>query len=189
MLDASNCQIPSLSIKVAFLQNGNIDSIISPKDKESKSPIKTICHKNWKAVAHSVFKIKDSQEDLCDMLGCSVARKFAAYYKGTNSILKSKSPEEFAAFSNKFNVEECRAMCPLWYASVTGACGANKSKAKVVEATNSVALATATTARFQNREMSAIATRISTILLHSGAHSKDFSKLQKLGVCISHKRL
>lgn len=179
---------PKSSVKVAFLKHGTIQELKTPKDKDSSDLIKNVCLRKWSAVANTVFKMKELQEDLRHFLSVFVAREFSSYCKGNNSILKSKTPDEYIAYSNKFVLEECRSWCPLWYASVTGACGVHKSKEKTIQATNNIALATATTARFRNREMSALATRISTVLLHSGAKSRDFTRLNKLGVCMSHKQ-
>ena len=176
------------SVKVAILKDGEIQDMKTIRSKEISDLIKNITLRKWTAVAHTVFRLKELQEDLRHFLSVFVAREFALYCAGNNSILKSNSPDEFVAFSNKFVVEECRSWCPLWFASVAGACGVHKSKEKARQATNNIALATATTARFRNRAMSAIATRISTVLLHSGAKSRDFTRLNKLGVCVSHKQ-
>ena len=43
-------------------------------------------------------------------------------------------------------------------------------------------------AKHRNHLTSAFAKRVSTILLHSGAKSQDFTRLNHLGLCTSHKQ-
>ena len=51
---------------------------------------------------------------------------------------------------------------------------------------NAIALSTAIVARCRNNKLSAVAHRISAILIHSGAKSSDFTRLNRLGICMSH---
>ena len=117
------------------------------QSKEVLDLIKNITLTKWSAVAHIVFKSKELQVDLRHFLGVFVAQEFTLYCAWNNSILKSNALDEFAAFSNKFFMEECRSWCPLWFASVASACNVHNSKEKARQATNNIALATATTAR------------------------------------------
>ena len=52
---------------------------------------------------------------------------------------------------------------------------------------NEIALATAIVARARNPKMSAVAYRISNLLIHSGATFQDITRLNKLGVCMCPK--
>lgn len=61
-----------------------------------------------------------------------------------------------------------------------------KSEEKVNKASNVFALCTGAVAKFRNNRMSPLAHRVSTILLHSGAKSRDFLRLNRLGICMSH---
>ena len=42
-------------------------------------------------------------------------------------------------------------------------------------------------AKRRNKRMSAFAYRVSSILMHSGAKEADFTRLNRLGLCMSHK--
>ena len=48
---------------------------------------------------------------------------------------------------------------------------------------NAIALSIAIMARCRNNKLSAVAHRISAILIHSGAKSSDFTRLNELGIC------
>ena len=109
-------------------------------------------------------------------------------YQGTNSILKGTSPKELAAYSNRFVTQEVKVICPFWHASVVRACGVHKSEEKEMKASNAIALATSATSRTRNQRMSALASCISVILLLSGAKTQDFTRLNKLGVSMSHRQ-
>ena len=60
------------------------------------------------------------------------------------------------------------------------------SKPCDVKISNVIALSSAIVARCRNNKLSAVAHRISAILIHSGAKSSDFSRLNRLGICMSH---
>ena len=76
-------------------------------------------------------------------------------------------------------------MCPLWNSAIRGAAGKG-TKTKPEKAANVLALCSSALAKFRNERMSALAYRISVVLLHSGAKSQDFTRLNHLGICMSH---
>lgn len=122
------------------------------------------------------------------VLSSKVPSEFKYYCQGRNSILKGTSPKELAAYSNRFVTQEVKVICPFWHASVVGACGVHKSEEKEMKASNAIALATSATSRMRNQRMSALASCISVILLLSGAKTQDFTRLNKLGVSMSHRQ-
>ena len=63
--------------------------------------------------------------------------------------------------------------------------GSNSEEA-TERAVNAVALAFSSLIRCRNPKMSAAAYRISTVLFHTGVSYKDFTRLNHLGICMSH---
>ena len=64
--------------------------------------------------------------------------------------------------------------------------GPCKKEDKAAKEVNVTSLCSAAIAKFRNQRMSAYAHRISVILIHSGAKSQDFRRLNQLGICMSH---
>ena len=119
------------------------------------------------------------------VLSSKVSSEFKYYRQGTNSILRGTLPEELAAYSNRFVTQEVKVICPFWHASVVAACGVHKSEEKEMKASNAIAPATSATSRTQNQTL---ASYISVILLLSGAKTQDFTRLNKLGISMSHRQ-
>ena len=174
-------------VKVMLCGNGEV-KLRTPSDKITKSLIKNAVLRKWKNVSNIVINHKDIEPFLRTALSCKVSGEFKQYCEGTNSILKGTSPEELAAYSNRFVAQETKVMCPFWHASLLGACGVHKCQEKKQKASNAIALATSVTARARNQRMSALVSRISVILLHSGAKTQDFTRLNRLGISLSHKQ-
>ena len=172
-----------------ILRGGNGEvKLCTPNDKTTRSLIKNIVLRKWKNVANIVFSHKDVEPFLRTALASKVSREIKYYCEDTNSILKGTSPEELSAYSNRFVLQEVKVTCPFWHASLVGACVVHKCEDKELKASNAVALATSAMARSRNQRMSALVSRISVILLHSGAKSQDFTGLNRLGVSLSHKQ-
>lgn len=117
----------------------------------------------------------------------AVSSEFKALSK-SDAILKARKPEVIATFSNKVFLHEIGVFCPLWHASLKGACGITKANGqgeKITKSTNVMALASASLARFRNPQLSAYSYRLSTILFHSGAKYNDVIRLNRLGVSMS----
>ena len=70
--------------------------------------------------------------------------------------------------------------CPLWHACLTGAANVHLPGAKFDVAVNSLALASSVIARLRNPCMSALAKRVSSVLVHSGAKADDSMHLNSL---------
>ena len=83
-------------------------------------------------------------------------------------------------------IEVC---CPLWHACLTGAANVHLPGAKFDDAVNSLALASSVIARLRNPRMSALAKRVSSVLVHSGAKADDSMHLNSLGICMSHDQV
>lgn len=101
-------------------------------------------------------------------------------YTSSDCILKGHSPEELTAFSNRLFVKELQVNCPAWTTCIRGACGLDMENDEFATAVdvdkehlNSLALATSVIARVRNKSLSALAYRISSILLHSGNSHQD----------------
>ena len=77
-------------------------------------------------------------------------------------------------------------MCAFWDAALRAAAGCHRSMAKTGKAVNVLALCSASVTKFRHQRMSAFACRISVILLHNSAKSQDFTRLNRLGICMSH---
>lgn len=170
-----------LKIKVLISYPSGHVEVRSPEDRKTISLVKNIALKQWEAVANAIFDVEELKEELPTALKRRVSAEFKEYCK-TDSVLKGCDPEQLSAFSNRLVLHEVAIFCPLWNASVSGACGQGK------DATNHIALATSVVARCRNALMSAIAYRISMILYHSAARHADFQRLNQLGVCMSASR-
>ena len=75
-------------------------------------------------------------------------------------------------------MEEIRIFCPLWNASVYGACGSRPT-------INAIALCSSVAARMRNSTMSALAYRISAVLSHAGVGYDDMKRLNRMGISMS----
>ena len=134
-----------------------------------------------------MFKHAELKVELESVLSKTVSKEMSGYCQ-SDSALKHGSADELSSFHNRVVVYEAKVFCPIWYACASGACDAHKSEEKRQKAINPLALVTAVMAKHRNRLMSAFAKRVSTILLHSGAKSQDFTRLNHLGLCTSHKQ-
>lgn len=97
----------------------------------------------------------------------------------------SSRPEDLAAFSNKVLVHEAEVWCPFWMNCVKGACKVRSYSELNIKELNSIASITSVAVRGRNREMSAVAYRISAVLFHSGVKHEDLRVLNRLGICMS----
>ena len=149
--------------------------------------VKNFAISNFKAAVHLIFKCKELKPFIEEALKSAISSELKEYCQSDNSLLKHTSPAELAAFSNKLVCHEVSVMCPLWNAALRAAAGCHRSKAKSDKAVNVLALCSASVAKFRHQRMSALAYRISVILLHSGAKSQDFTRLNRLGISMSHK--
>lgn len=160
--------------------------LVHVNDITSKSLIKNVAQKNWKATVNIIFKHSECRAAVHEATRSKVSSEFKEYCHSDNSVLKYSSPAEIASYSNRLVKHEASVFCPLWSSAVQGAIGVVKSVTKISKATNVFALCTGAVARFRNNRMSALAHRVSVILLHSGAKSRDFLRLNRLGICMSH---
>lgn len=151
---------------------------------EEGNLVQYIARQDWKAVVNILFKLKQVQNILPGAVQAAIYREFEVYCKSPNALKKS-SPEEIENMSNAVIVEEVMSQCPIWFACARGAC-AKLSKPSDSKITNAIVLSTAILARCRNNKLSAVAHRISAILIHSGAKSSDFTRLNRLGICMSH---
>ena len=142
--------------------------------------MKNIVLANWKAAAGGFFHHPELEKEIPDALRRNVSKEFKNYSK-YDSVLKETESDVLVSFSNKILAYEIEQQCPLWNATVSGACGVDKSS----EAANPIALATSAVARKRNATMSAVAYRISAILIHSGVKFVDVKRLNHLSVCMS----
>ena len=97
----------------------------------------------------------------------------------------SSRPEDLAAFSNKVLVHEAEVWCPFWMNCVKGACKVRSYSELNIKELNSIASITSVAVRGRNREMSAVAYRISAVLFHSDVKHEDLRVLNRLGICMS----
>ena len=160
--------------------------IVHVNDTDFKYLIKNVALKNWKATVNIMFKHSECQSSIHEATRSKVASEFKEYCRSDNSVLKYLSPAEIGSFSNKLVQHEARLFCPLWSSAVNGALGEVKSEQKFSKASNVFPLCTGSVAKFRNNKMSALAHRVSTILLHSAVKSRDFLRLNSLGICMSY---
>ena len=146
--------------------------------------LKYITRKEWKAVLNIIFKMKEIQNVLPWAVQSTINREFDFYCKSPN-LLKKTSPEDLKNLSHTAIANEVMNKCLIWFACARGTC-AKVSKPSDFKISNAIALSTAIVARCRNNKLSAVAHRISAILIHSGAKSSDFTRLNRLGICMSH---
>ena len=158
-------------------------------DKPTVSLLRSVARKQWKAAANVVFNHDGIKAHIPDVVRRQVSSEFRLL--SSESILKGTSPEELAAFSNKVFLHEVDVQCPLWYASMNGACGITprQSTERRNRAINVMALSTSVLARHRNPSLSAIAHRVSMLLFHSGVSYYDTIRLNHLGICMSPGRM
>ena len=143
--------------------------------------LKYITRKEWKAVPTIIFKMKEFEfhNVLPWAVQSAINREFDLYCKSPNS-LKRTSPEELKNLSNTVLANKVMTQCPIWFACARGACG-KVSKPCDFKISNAIDQSTAIVARCRKNKLSAVAHRISAILIHSGAKSFDFTRLNRLG--------
>jgi hypothetical protein len=176
----------SLKLKVVLVHpNGNVVTR-NPTNEKTVQIIRNLVVGGWTAVANAIFDHPDEefQQQLRLAVKRTVNKEFQAYSK-TDSVLKATCADDLTAFSNKLVVHEAKVYCPLWHATLMGAVGVKDNGN--VTCINQLALATAILARTRNSAMSAVAYRISSLLVHSGATHQDIIRLNKLGVCMCPK--
>ena len=173
------------AVKVVIPTGDNTYSFRSTPDAATADIVKNICNRNWKPVVNATFVHEELKKELLSSLAKHLAREMTEYTR-SESMLKFSTPSELACFSNRKLVHEIKVFCPLWYTCITGAACVDPSDEKFDESINSLALATSAITRLRNPRMSARAKRVSTVLVHGGAKAADFTRLNRLGICISH---
>ena len=172
-----------LKMKVLLVHpNGNVVTR-NPTNEKTVHIIRNLLVGGWTAVMNAVFDHSNEtfQQEMCLALQRKVNKEFQSYCK-----IQATTPDELVAFSNKL-VTETKVYCPLWNTSITGAVGVKNSENPTTMPINEIALATAVVARARNPKRSAVAYRISNLLIHSGATFQDITRLNKLGVCMCPK--
>ena len=147
--------------------------------------IKNIMQQKWQQVDNMLFKVEEARSHLQDAIRKAVNREFK-WFCTSISTLAMKSQEQLVKFTNKSLLDETSQKCPIYYSCVLGTVGLlGKKKEMDWKTVNETAAATAVMAKKRIAQMSAY--RISSILLHSGAKTTDFTRLNRLGICMSHK--
>ena len=189
----SFCNVEDISekaetqIKVVILYPNGEVAVRKSFHKSTKSLIKNLAVKSWKAAANHAFQHEELKDHIMEATRVAISAEFKALSK-SDTILKGRKPEEVAAFSNRNFVQEISVFCPVWHACMKGACGITNAKSqndKIMKSTNVMALPTASLGRFRNDQLSAYAYRLSTIVFHSGVKHNDILRLNRLGVCLS----
>lgn len=121
---------------------------------------------------NTLFNVDEALPHLQDAVTRAVNREFKGFCH-SKSTLKMKSPEK-----NKSLLEEAAKKCPIYYSCILGTAGliSKQKEIKDWKTIDTTAAATAVLARKRNAQMSASMYRISSILLHSGAKSADFTR-------------
>ena len=167
--DIMDPQLQSTRVKVLILWPSGRTDVRVPEAKEDILLLKNVASKNWQAVANAVVKHVELKTEILKALWRVLNSEFRQYCSSI-SVLKGVSPEERIAFSSNLVLDEIISSCPFWSSCIGGACGVVlKQNCQLQDfVNNSVALATSLTARVLNKCMSALAYRVSSVLLHSG---------------------
>ena len=161
-------------------------TVRTPHDSLASSIIKNILKRKWQHVVNMLFKVEEAGPHLQDAITKAVNREFK-WFCHSNSTLTMKSPEQIVNYTNKSLLDETSKKCPIYYSCILGTAGLiGKQKEMDWKTVNATAAATAVLAKKRNARMSAFAYRVSSILIHSGAKTADFTRLNRLGICMSH---
>ena len=168
--------------------NGN-QTVKHGFDETTTSLIRNIATKHWSAAVNIVFKHDEMSCHLPDSIRRRVNSEFEKF--GQNTILAGTSLAELTAFNNNLLLQEVKVFCPFWFSAINGVCGhtLRQSKERQSSAVNVMALSTSVLARQRNPKLSALAYKISVLLFHSGVKYQDIQRLNRLGVCMSPKRI
>ena len=96
------------------------------KDAKAKSIVQNIACKNWKTAVFAILKCESLTNELLNALNKQIT-EFKNFSK-LDSILKGRTPEELAAYSNRLFLEEVRIHLPVWNVCVRGSVGAKTSE-------------------------------------------------------------
>ena len=170
--------------------NGNTEiQMPSAEEWESTSLKRNLSLKKWDAVSNDVWTHPILQLKMLKSLWRVMNRECKTYCSLSDCVFKGKSTKELISFSNKAAYDEICLKCPTWIHCIKGAC---RIKCEMDDpedlgyfSVNSIVLATSVAACVQNKSMSALTYRISSILFHSGARHQDIIRLNRLGVCMS----
>lgn len=188
--DILDPELQSTRVKVLTLWPSGRTDVRVPEAREDILLLKNIASKNWQAVANAVVKHVELKPEILKALWRVFNSEFRQYCS-SKSVLKGVSPEELIAFSSNIVLDEMISSCPYWSSCIGGACGVDLKQNGDLQdfVKNSVALATSLTARVRNKCMSALAYRVSSVLLHSGVSQQDLIRLNRLGICMSPDRI
>ena len=186
--DLDTSKYSQIKVLIAY-PSGNI-TVKSNFDLIVKSIIMNICLSRWSTVINALFSHSALTSELIPHLNVEVEREITCYAK-SDSCFKNRSPDQLAVFSNNTLCKEIEVNCPIYSSVVRGACGYTKAEenGNGKKAANAIALASSALIRVSHPSMSAVAYRISTILFHSGISSRDLTRLNHLGVCMSQQML
>ena len=188
VLSSCNVDDPDTShgfadVKVVICYPSGEVSVKSAIDDENQRVIKNISLKKWKTVANGLFLHEHLAPELKRVFSEEIARECKNYSSSDDSCLKYRSSEQLAVFSNKTLCKEVETHCPLLYEAMCNA--SNLTRVETGEenerAVNAVALAVASLIRCRNPAMSAVVSRISTILFHIGVSYKDLWTIKPSG--------
>lgn len=189
----SKCNIDDLDtskgapVKVVISYPSGEVSVMNKIDDKSQSIIRNIALKNWATVANVCLRHELLAPEFKDAFAREVGKECKAYTKSESCLMES-SPDQLAVFSNRTVCKEVEIHCPLLYSALCQAsnmCSLNSEVSKE-RAVNAIAVAVSALIRLGNPTMSAAAYRISTVLFHSGVSYNDFTRLNHLGICMSH---
>lgn len=182
-MDATTSKNSEIRVLIVYPTNKVVEK--KKFDNLTSALLRAIALKKWKSVANIVFRHDNITEHIPDALRRKIKQEFRSL--SSDCLLKGISPKEITTFSNENFLEELRVKSPLWYSVVNGACGmlCNPAEAKRKRACNVIAVATSLLARFRNPKLSAVAYRVSMILLHGGLSYVDIKRLNHLGICMS----
>ena len=162
-------------------------SVRTPQNGLASGLIKNILQRKWQHVVNMLFKVDEALPHLQAAVTRAVNQEFK-WFCCSKSMLTMKSPEQIVQYSNKSLLDETSKKCPIYFSCILGTAGLiRKQKEMDWKTVNATAAATTVLARKRNSRMSAFAYRISSILIHSGAKTTDFTTLNRLGICMSHQ--
>ncbi len=189
-VDDMNTTDGSAAVKVVICYPSGQVAAKNSLDKESQNIIRNISLQNWRTAVNACFSHENISPELKEEFARQIERECKEYTK-SDSCLKGSSPDQLAVFSNKTVCKEVETYCPLLYTALSKAANINESSAddQNERVRNAIALATSSLIRCRNSTMSAVAYRISTVLFHSGVSFRDFTRLNHLGVCMSHQMM
>ena len=145
---------------------------------------------NTRRLARAITKVPDVMVTVTDLLCKVISREFEVVCEHSNSVFRDSSDASLANFSFLNAVTELSEKAPtawkLLRASVSSQWWQSESLSETVA--GRLVMAAACLLKTRNQRMSTLPYIVSVVLHNSGAKKAAYTRLNRLGIAMSHKR-